>query len=185
MQRPKNSVWISTAILAGVLQGVLATEASAQTPTPVRELDSPIRGERYGERVVARFFSGSQADGTITPVVPDGKKLYLQSISIMTALSHGYSPTEAVVTIVQGRNPLAPLYVDMDLQAALPEPSIPENRQRIFVGNRDINMVLNAGESISLRVSRNGLQGEPERNVGVATLIGYFVDVDPLTPPGS
>ena len=76
MQRPKNLAWISTAILVGVLQGALATEASAQPPTPTRELDSPNRGDRYAEDVSIPFpFNGSQANRTITPVVPDGKKL--------------------------------------------------------------------------------------------------------------
>ena len=44
-------------------------------------------------------------------------------------------------------------------------------------------MVLNAGESISIRVSRNGLQGDPSVNASLITLTGYFVDVNPQTPP--
>ena len=186
MQRPTNLAWISTAILVGVLQGALATKASAQAPTPTRELDSPIRGDRYGERIAIPFpFNSSQASRTITPMVPDGKKLFLQSVSIFTLLTHGQSPYEAVVMIVpaRGRNPLASLFVDMDFQAALGQQVDVSSRQRYHVGNRDINMVLNAGESISIRVSRNGVQGDPSVNASIVRLIGYFVDVDPQTPP--
>ena len=184
MQRPKNLAWISTAVLVGVLQGALATEASAQPPTPTRELDSPIRGDRYGERIAIPF-NGSQASRTITPVVPDGKKLFLQTVSIFTALTHGQSPYEAVVEIIRALRPtpIASLYVDMDFQAALRPPVEVSSRQRYHVGNRDINMVLNAGESISLRVSRNGVQGDLSVNATVIRLTGYFVDVDPTTPP--
>ena len=56
----------------------------------------------------------------IAPVIPAGKKLFLQSVSMQTALTHGQSPYNVTVAIFQGlgRNPLGSLYVDMDLQAS-------------------------------------------------------------------
>jgi hypothetical protein len=183
MPRPKIIVWISTALLVGVLHGALATEASAQ-PTPTRELDSPIRGDRYAERFSMVFGVGNpfQAHEMITPVIPAGKKLFLQSVSMQTALTHGQSPYHVTVTIFQGlaRNPIAELYVDMNLQATWQQGGEPT---RYFAGNRDINMVVHAGESFSVSFSRNGFQGLPRRNFSQVTFIGYFVDVDAATPP--
>ena len=114
-------------------------------------------------------------------MIPEGKKLFLQSVSMQTALTHAQSPYNVHVTIFQGlgRNPLAALYVDMDLQAASQTGDV---ATRYFTGNRDINMVVNAGESFSVAFSRNGNQGLPRRNYIQVTFIGYFVDVDPATP---
>ena len=70
----------------------------------------------------------------------------------------------------------------MDFQAENTE-FIPDQRQRVFTGNRDINMVLNAGESVAVNFLRNGPLGDAWPNYSRVTFIGYFVDVDPLTPP--
>ena len=180
--RRKNLVWISAAILAGVLQGALAPEASAQ-PTTTRELDGPSRGDRYAERFSISFSVGTfKANETIAPEIPAGKKLFLQSVSMQTALTHDQSPYNVTVAIFQGlgRNPLGALYVDMDLQASAQTGDV---TTRYFTGNRDINTVVNAGESFSVSFSRNGFQGVPRRNYCQVTFIGYFVDVDPQTPP--
>lgn len=184
MQRPKIIVLIATAVRVGVITGTLATPASAQ-PTTTRELDSAVRGDRYAERFSVSFGAGDfQAVRIVVPAIPDGKKLLLQSVSVQTVLTHSQTPYDVHVRIFQGiaRNALPPLYVDMDFQAAWLTGEV-SSRQRFFTGNRDINMVVNAGESFSMTFYRNGTQGLPRRNFNGFTLIGYFVDVDPQAPP--
>ena len=105
MQRPKNLRLDFNRHPGRRPAGSPGTEASAQPPTPTRELDSPIRGDRYAERTSIFPFNGTQANRMITPVVPDGKKLFLQSVSISTALTHSQSPYEAVVAIFQSATP--------------------------------------------------------------------------------
>ena len=181
MQRPTNRVWISTAILVGVFLGIVPTEAVAQPPGLTRELDSPSRGDRYAEHFNVLFEPHvSVANKTITPVIPDGKKLLLQSVSMHTMLTNGQSLMQAGLGIYSGRNAVAFIYVDMDFQAVPPGGG---GQQRHFTGNRDINMVLNAGETITAGFLRNGDRGPSSKNLSMVTLIGYFVDVDPTTPP--
>ena len=184
MQHPTMLVWISTAILAGVLQGAVPTEASAQPPSLTRELDGPPRGDRYLEHFQIYFtVNGLGANHTMTPAIPAGKKLVLQAVNMHSLVTNGQNLMQARVVINPGRTPLAFLYVDMDFQAENTE-YIPSQRQRHFTGHRDINMVLNAGESVAVNFLRNGPLGDAFANYSRVTFIGYFVDVDPLTPPG-
>jgi hypothetical protein len=180
MQRSKCLVWISAAILAGALQGTVPAPVFAQTLT--RQLDSPMRGERYAEHFTV-FFAANDFVGkkTVTPLIPDGKKLFLQSVSMHTVLSNGQNVMQATVAIHSDRDAIAFLYIDMDFQAVRAGGG--ETKDRHSTGNRDINMVLNAGESMTVEFLRNGNQGPPLVNFNRVTFIGYLVDVDPLTPP--
>ena len=183
MQRPKVIVWISSAILVGILHGAVPTEVNAQPPSLTRELDGAPRGDRWAQHFPVHFVVNDWIGfETITPVIPAGKKLVLQSASIHTVMTHGQGLMEAYLALRSGRTTLAYLYVDMDFQAAETQGPVDE-RERHFTGNRDINMVLNAGESIGAAFLRNGSQGIARQNYSHVALIGYFVDVDPLTPP--
>lgn len=182
MLRSTSIIWISTALLIGVVQGVVPAEALAQPPVLTREVDSPIRGDRYLQQVTVTFvlndFVGNR---TVTPDIPEGKTLFLQSVSMHTVLTHGQNLMQAVLGIaVQPTDPvpLALFYVDMDFQAAELTGSVPR-RERRFTGNRDINMVVNAGETIRLGFFRSSDEGLARENFSVVTLIGYFVDAEP------
>jgi hypothetical protein len=101
---------------------------------------------RHVERFQASFFGGGSNSGvqTINPTVPAGKKLLLQSISISTTLT-GLTPIETRF-IVNGLQPII-VYVDQRLQATL------VNGASFFTGNRELDMLLNPGESISVSIS--------------------------------
>lgn len=149
--------------------------ASAQTrPAIVREVDSPMRGTRYSESVTIQFSSGQfSVNQSITPSIPAGKKLYLQSVSTHTLLTDGQSLMELRLTI----NPLtaARFWVSQEFQATATGSS---NPQRHFTGNQQLDVVVNPGETIDLFLFRNDDVGSSAVNFSRVTLNGYFVDAN-------
>jgi hypothetical protein len=174
MQRWKNLFWISATILALTAAfGSVAPDAIAQIRAAmVRDLDSPIRGSRFTETVTPNFSANAfSLTETITPSIPAGKKLFLQSISVHTFLTDSQSPMETRVRFFPGS--FAEVYVPQTFQGA------GDSGQRHFTGNADINLLLNPGESINLFVFRTDNLGSSALNFARASIIGYFVDANP------
>ena len=95
---------IALAMVAATASLAPIQPASAQTRAAiVREVDSPMRGIRYSESVQITFSTGQfLVSQSITPAIPAGKKLYLQSVSTHTLLTDNQSLMEVRLTI----NPL-------------------------------------------------------------------------------
>jgi hypothetical protein len=147
--------------------------ASAQTrPAIVREVDSPMRGNRYSESVQVIFDTGQfLVSQSVTPAIPAGKKLYLQSVSTHTLLTDGQSLMEVRLTV----NPLiaARFWVSQEFQATATGSA---NPQRHFTGNQELGVVVNPGETVEIRLFRNDDLGAGALNFSNVTLHGFFVD---------
>jgi len=171
MKRIQQLLWATAALLAATaLVGVVAPPAVAQIRAAlVRDVDSPIRGVRHVEPFVSVINEGDFSDFiTLTPAVPAGKKLFIQSVSFHLLLTDGQSPMSVTFTGPDDSE----LWLDMDLQAS----SSTANPQRHFVGNRDVNILLSPGEQVRLFVFRNGDAGSNALNFYEGTVVGYFVD---------
>lgn len=159
-------------VAVGVVSSVLNDRAIAQIRAAlVREMDSSIRGVRHVERFLQPFFGGGSNSGvqTITPTVPAGKKLFLQSISLSTSLT-GLTPIQSRFIVNTGSAPIV-IYLDQRLQGTL------TGWASFFAGNREINMLLNPGESISVSMSANS--AATTSDYFEATVFGYLVDANP------
>jgi hypothetical protein len=174
MQRWKNFFWLS----AGITMLALATtsfvpRAVAQIRAAlVRDLDSPIRGIRHTENIFPNFGNGSfSVTETITPTIPNGKKLFVQSVSVHTFLTDSQSPMETRLRFQPGA--FAQVYVQQTFQGAA------DAGQRHFTGNADINLLLNPGESIEVFLFRTDNVGSSSLNFARIGLIGYLVDATP------
>jgi hypothetical protein len=173
-RRWKNFFWISAGILAlAALVGSITPHAIAQIRAAlVREMDSPIRGVRQIENISPNFSSGSfSVTETITPSIPAGKKLFLQSISVHTFLTDLQSPMETRLTIRPGT--IAQVYVLQTFQGA------GDSGQRHFTGNAPINILVNPGETFDLFVFRTDNLGSSSLNFVRASIHGYLVDANP------
>jgi len=170
MRRWRPVLWgLVTVVAVAAVLSLFARPVIAQVRAAlVRDVDSPIRGVQHTELVNGNFGSGGFTDTeNITPTIPAGKKLFLQSISVHVLLTDSQSLMEARLSLL---NPsvFARLYIDMDFQAS--------TTQRHFTGNRDINMMLNAGETMQLFMFRDDNLGSPGLNFYNATIVGYLVD---------
>jgi hypothetical protein len=174
MHRWKNLFWVSAGLLAlTALIGNVAPTAIAQVRAALmRDMDSPIRGTRQIENVSPNFNSGSfSVTETITPSIPTGKKLFVQSISVHTFLTDSQSPMETRLTIRPGT--IGAVYVAQTFQGA------GDSGQRHFTGNQDINILLNPGETMELFIFRTDNVGSSSLNFARASVIGYLVDANP------
>lgn len=181
MQGLKNLVQLSTALLAlgliitsvaplAIVQSAVAQSAIAQTrPTLVRDMDSPIRGIRFTAGLECSCEEGQ--DGcvaTITPQIPEGKKLFIQRVS-----SNGLLPYDQMFRLVLlqfsagGRFVIAQVPLDTTKSS------------RTYAGNQDIDLLLEPGESIELTIVRSGTEGGEFVNGLNMTVFGYFVDATP------
>lgn len=164
---------IALAMVAATASLAPIQPASAQTRAAiVREVDSPMRGIRYSESVQITFSTGQfLVSQSITPAIPAGKKLYLQSVSTHTLLTDNQSLMEVRLTI----NPLvaARFWVSQEFQAAATGAA---NPQRHFTGNQELGVVLNPGETIEIRLFRNDDLGSSALNFSNVTVHGFFVD---------
>jgi hypothetical protein len=171
MKRIQQFFWATAALLAAAaLVSVVAPPAVAQIRAAlVRDVDSPIRGVRHIEPFVDTLSTGDFSDSIlVTPAIPAGKKLFIQSVSVHLLLTDGQSPMSMTF-----RGPDdSELWLDMDLQAS----SSTANPQRHFVGNRDVNMLLSPGDQVRVFVFRNGDEGNAALNFYEGTIVGYFVD---------
>ena len=175
MQRWKNTFWISAGILAlAVLVGTFTPQAIAQIRAAlVRDMDSPIRGTRHIENETFNFAASTfNFTETITPAVPAGKKFFLQSVHVHTLLTDGQSPMEVRLSI-SGVGAIG--YVPQDLQAA----SSGNPSQRHFTGSINPNLLMSAGEGITIFAFRNDNLGSSGLNFTRVVLTGYFVDINP------
>jgi hypothetical protein len=173
-RRWKNIFWISAGILAlAALVGSVTPRAIAQIRAAlVRDVDSPIRGTRQIENISPNFSSGAfSVTETITPSIPAGKKLFLQSISVHTFLTDSQSPMETRFTIRPGT--IAQVYVPQTFQGA------GDSGQRHFTGNANINILVNPGETFDLFVFRTDNVGSSSLNFVRASIHGYLVDANP------
>lgn len=176
MKRLRKLVWISAGVLVvGIIATSVAPSAIAQVRAAlVRDMDSAVRGARYGEAVSPNFTTGAfSLTEVVTPVIPTGKKLFLQRISTHTLLTDGQSPMQARVT-VGSTNP-AVFQIDQDFQAQ----NSTSNPQRHFTGNQQLDVLLSPGESVSVFIFRNGNDGQSSLNFANISLVGYFVDATP------
>jgi len=174
MQRWKNFFWISAGLLMLVaVTGTIVPKAVAQIRAAmVRDLDSPIRGERSIENVVVTFPNNSfSLTEAITPSIPVGKKLVLQSVSLHTFLTDSQSPMETRLTLRPGT--IGQIYVPQSFQGS------GSSGQRHFTGNADINVALNTGESIELFMFRTDNVGSSSLNFTRVSVFGYLVDANP------
>ena len=171
MNRWKGIFWISSALLAVLaLAGSLAPAAIAQIRAAVvREVDSPIRGVRFIERINGSFAVNQfSANGSLAPVVPAGKRLFLQRLTIETILSDNQTPQSATLTLSQAASGTG-IEIDERFQGA-------GTTQRHYAGNQDLDILLNPGESLNMNVFRNDNLGSSSLNFFNVTVIGYFVD---------
>lgn len=169
-----RKVRFSTRTLAtAALLFCVSTPMAAQTRAAiVRDLDSPIRGIRQIENVSPNFSSGAfSVTESITPSIPAGKKLFLQSISVHTFLTDSQSPMETRLTIRPGT--IAQVYVAQTFQGA------GSSGQRHFTGNADINILLNPGETFDVFIFRTDNLGSSALNFARVSIIGYLVDANP------
>jgi hypothetical protein len=156
-----------------VLLGSVAPEAIAQIRAAlVRDVDSPVRGIRHIENATPNFGSNAfSVTETITPAIPAGKKLFLQSAFVHTFLTDSQSVMEARVSIL-GVATIG--YVPQVFQAASST-----GGQRHFNGSADLDVVVNPGESISVFLFRNDNLGSSSLNFSRIVLVGYLVDANP------
>jgi hypothetical protein len=156
-------------VAVGVVSSVLNDRAFAQIRAAlVRDMDSPVRGVRHFE-TLGNIFSGGVAFHSLTPTVPAGKRFFIQSVSISTKLT-ATTPIETRFYVRMGSNHTSGLiYIDQRLQGTL-------NAASFFTGNRDINTLLNSGESISVDVSA---ANAASNDYFGATVSGYLVDANP------
>jgi len=163
------------AVLAmGFTVAALPPSAVGQTRAAlVREMDSAIRGTRFFESQIVNIpLNAFSVTGTFNPVIPAGKKLYIQSISLHTLLTDNQSVMEARFSLNAGSGGTANVWIPQTFQAAA-------TPQRHFTGNAEIGMVMNAGETATLFLFRNDNLGSSSLNFAKVTLIGYFVDTNP------
>ena len=176
MQRWKNIFWVSAGILTlATLVASITPQAIAQIRAAlVREMDSPVRGIAFAQAFQGLFSLGDfDQSAVISPVVPAGKKLFLQSISVRTALTNSQSVMHSNLSIQPSG--VVRLWVAQDFQAA----STAGSNQRHFIGNRDINILLNTGETLLVSIARNDNIGDSSTNFFGGTIYGYLVDVNP------
>lgn len=174
MKRWKEFFWISAGILVlAVLLGGVTPHAIAQIRAAlVRDMDSPIRGTLQVENETFTFATNSfSITETITPVIPAGKKLFLQAASVHTLLTDGQSPMEVRLSVA-GTGVVG--YVDQEFQA-----TSSSGGQRHFTGNLDLDILLSSGQGVTMFVFRNDNQGNSSLNFTRLVLKGYLVDINP------
>lgn len=164
---------LAALVVAGLLGLVPVEDAAAQTrPALVRDVDSQPRSARYTERAQFQFAQGQFVQSfTITPTIPVGKRLLLQSVSMHTLLTDNQSLMEARLSIDPGA--VARFWIDQEFQATASGSS---NPQRHFTGNLALSVMLEPGESLNFFMFRNDALGQSALNFGNVTVVGYFVD---------
>lgn len=173
MKRWKNFLWISIGLLVLIaLAGSIVPPALAQIRAAlVRDLDTPIRGERFLYRFNGDFGTNAFGDTIIlTPSVPAGKKLFMQSVGIHLLLTDGQAPMETSFRILSGE--LYRYWLDMDFQAA-------GSTQRHYTGKLDLNTMLLPTDTLTVFIFRNDNLGSSSLNFYTGTLTGYLVDQNP------
>jgi hypothetical protein len=177
MKKRRASVtrWLAAAVTIaglGALVAVGVPEAVAQVRAAlIRDVDSPVRGVRFTENVQLLFSAGQfSVTQVITPTIPAGKKLFLQSVNTHTLLTDGQSLMDARLSVL-GPGLIARFSVDQDFQAA-------GTTQRHFTGHQAINMVVEPGETIQVFLFRNDNLGASSLNFSNVSLLGYLVDAN-------
>jgi hypothetical protein len=178
MRRWKSIAWLAAGVLAlGVTVTEVAPRAIAQIRAAlVRDMDSPIRGTRYLKNDGFFYTAGGiqQRDVTITPVIPAGKKLFIQRISARTTSTTSVDSVR--FSICSPDIPSPPgcgiLYI----------PVVPDGVGS-FIANQDIGVLVAPGDGVFMSLTVNalapGIGGNPP-NPGINyTVIGYFVDATP------
>jgi hypothetical protein len=169
MPHAKRIVWISLCVVVLVgIAGLLTPPAVAQIRAAlVRDVDSSVRGIRFIENHTQSFDTNQFiTTETITPGIPPGKKLVLQSVSVHTFLTDGQNPMETRVSI----DSLVVGYVDQSFQG------VPSAGQRHFTGNLALNVVVEPGELIHVFQFRTDNAGSSGLNFFRVVLVGYLVD---------
>ena len=139
-----------------------------------RDMDSVARGTRHVEMGQILFSTGQfNESSAITPAIPPGKRLLVQSISTHTVLTDNQSVMEFRLTITPGT--VARFWIGQVFQAA----STSGSNQRHFTGNLDVNMFINSGETLEFFVFRNDNLGQSSTNFSRFTVLGYLVDITP------
>ena len=173
MKRWKNFLWISIGLLVLIaLAGSIVPPAVAQIRAAlVRDLDTPVRGERYLQRISGNFESGSFSETVLIPLnIPAGKKLFIQSLDVHALLTDNQAIMETVLRI--SNSDLYRYWLDMDFQAA-------GSTQRHYTGKVNINTMIVSGDTLSLFVFRNDNLGSSSLNFFNGTITGYLVDANP------
>ena len=135
-------------------------------------MDSPIRGTRHLINETFNFDTGVfLISENVAPVIPAGKRLFVQNISIHSFLTDAQSIMEARVSIVND----AVVYVPQTFQAQ----SGGVNPQRHFNGTVDVNQIVNPGETLHFFIFRNGNDGSAALNFTRVVVNGYLVDANP------
>lgn len=159
---------LTVVLLAGLLTPPVVAQIRA---TLVRDLDGVARGVRHIENQNFTYPSGAfSVNGTITPAIPAGKMLVLQRVSAHSILTDGQSPMEVRLG-VSGVGAIG--YVPQVLQAT----STSSGNQRHFTGDADLDVVISAGESMTVFLFRNNNLGSASLNFTRIVLTGYLVDV--------
>ena len=139
-----------------------------------RDMDSVARGTRHVENGQFLFNTGSFTESfTIAPTIPAGKRWLVQSVSTRTVLTDNQSPMEFRLSI--GPSGSDRFWIGQVFQSA----STSGSNQRHFIGNRDMNMLINSGETLTFSVSRNDNLGNSSTNFGQISVLGYLVDITP------
>ncbi|MCW5965566.1 MAG: hypothetical protein KIT83_16130 [Bryobacterales bacterium] len=173
-RRWKNLSWFCLAILAMalVISSVTPNAIAQIRASLVRDVDSPVRGIRHIENQNFSYPTGAfSVNGTITPVIPAGKKLVLQSASAHTILTDLQSSMEVRLGI-SGVGAIG--YVPQVFQAT----SSSAGNQRHFTGDTALGVVLNPGEQVTVFVFRNNNLGTQALNFTRIVLVGYLVDAN-------
>lgn len=164
-----KDVTVTNEVDVHVTNPVLAVEVANAAPVPVQDVgpaESPARGIRYVGNASTSFAAGSfSTTEVITPAIPPGKKLVLQTASIHTLLTDGQAVMEARLSV--GSQPIA--YVPQVFQAA-------GSTQGHYTGNVTLDMTVSAGETLTMFLFRNDNLGSSALNFGRIALTGYFVD---------
>ncbi|MBM3723822.1 MAG: hypothetical protein FJW40_00135 [Acidobacteria bacterium] len=170
MNKWKNTFWFASGALAlAALLGTLAPVAVAQIKAAlVRDMDSPVRGTRFGAVIPLSFIAGQfSRTESLTPAIPVGKKLFIQSVSSQVQFTDGQSHRNVVFSI-SGTD--IRFYLDHSFQGSSP------GGQRTFVSNVPVNVLISSGESLSYQILRTDDLGAGGVNFANLSIVGYFVD---------
>lgn len=165
----EKDVTVTNEVDVHVTNPVLAVEVANAAPVPVQDVgpaESPARGNRYVDSASATFATGAfSTTEVITPAIPPGKKLVLQTASIHTILTDGQAVMEARLSV--GSQPIA--YVPQVFQAA-------GSTQGHYTGNVTLDITVSAGETLTMFLFRNNNLGSAALNFGKIALTGFLVD---------
>jgi hypothetical protein len=172
--RRSQFVWglIAAFAIIGVTAVVTPPALAQIRAALIRDMDSPVRGARHLINETFNFSSGSfTINDSITPVIPAGKRLFVQNISIHSFLTDSQSLMEARMSI----NADVVVYVPQPFQAQ----SGGGNPQRHFNGTVEVNQVVNTGDTLNFFIFRNGDEGSSGTNFSRVVVNGYLVDANP------